>query len=209
MGSPNYKELIGIILIGILQPLTEIVFGAQLSSYYNFVAAAFVLGYVVYRLITQPSFFKLWGLRFDTFWASVPVYTWFTVVSCVVIYAGGYYLGHTPLPITFWYLLALYPIWGIAQQFALQNLVARNLTRIAPHVYMRALISGVVFSLAHTPSYLLMGLAAVAGFCFTILYDRKPNLLVLGISHGILGALIFYLILGQNQWEILRIYLGT
>lgn len=206
MASPNYKELAGILVIGFFQPISEILFGAQFSSYYNLVAVALVLGYIIYRLVFQPSLFKTWGLRFDTFWVSVPPYLIFTIATSLLVYIAGHTLGRTPLPVTFWYLLALYPLWGIAQQFALQNFVARNLTAVAANIYMRAALTAVIFSLAHTPSLGLMTLAALAGFCFTILYNRFPNLIVLGISHGILGALIFYLILGQNQWEILTTY---
>jgi hypothetical protein len=207
MAAPNLRELAFILLVGALQPMTELFLGARVAAGYNILAAFVVLLYLGYQVVKNPSLVKAWGLRLDTVAQSVPLYLAFTAIASVLIYLAGHYLGHTPLPLSFWYLLLIYPVWGIAQQFALQNLVAQNLTGIAPHLYGRALVTAAIFSLAHAPSVELMVVTALAGFVFTVLYNRAPNLLVLGCSHGFLGALVFYLILGQDQWAILHEYL--
>ncbi len=202
----HYGELTLILLLGLLQPVIEIGVSAQVAAGYNVVAVLIVLTYLGWRITQQPGILREWGVRLDNFGQCVLPYFLFSIPATAVIYAYGWYLGTTPLPHSFWYLLVLYPVWGFVQQFALQNLVARNLVGLVPNLLVRSLMVATVFSLAHTPSLELMLLAFLVGFCFTLLYDRCPNLFALGIAHGFLGALVFYLVLGQDQWEILRGY---
>ena len=43
-----------------------------------------------------------------------------------------------------------------------------------------------------------MVLTLGAGFFFTLIYRRHPNLWAVGILHGFLGALAYYLVLGED-----------
>lgn len=203
MLKPNYKELLFILIIGVLQPVIDITAGAAAAQTYNLFAAMVVLAYVIYHLVHTPSLLTEWGFRRDNLVATLPVYVLFTLVAGFVVYMYGIYYDRTPLPATFWYILALYPIWGIGQQFALQNFVARNLAALFPNVIVRAGATALIFSLSHAPSLELMVLTALVGFFFTILYHYAPNLIVLGISHGILGALAYYLVLNEDPWAML------
>jgi membrane protease YdiL (CAAX protease family) len=205
--KPNYAELAFILLIGVLQPVIELLYSSRISTYYNVVAAVLVIAYVIFRMVRSgsPIFFQ-WGFRTDNFWKSVPPFALFSLLAVLVLYGYGWSMGNTPLPIGFWYVLILYPIWGIAQQFVLQNFVARNLEAIIPSVINRSLIVALIFASAHIPSIELFSVAFVAGFFFTYLFHRSPNLFALGIAHGILGALVFHLVLGQDQWLILQQY---
>ena len=103
-------------------------------------------------------------------------------------------------------MLGIYPVWGFAQQFVLQNFIARHLRGQLSSVGMKSATTAVVFACAHIPSLELFVLTLVSGFCFTYLYHQYQNLWILGIAHGILGALVFHLVLGQDQWEILQQY---
>ncbi len=204
--KPLYGELVFILLIGVLQPVTEILWGSQIATYYNGIAAFIVIAYLVYRLVhSKENLLSSWGFRVDNFRRCLLPYAVLTVISAVLLYGYGHAMGHT-LPITFWYLLAVYPLWGIAQQFVLQNLVARNLEQLLPVLPIRSFVVATIFACAHIPSLELFILTFVAGFIFTYLYHRYPNLFCLGIAHGIVGALAFHLVLGQNQWEILMRY---
>jgi membrane protease YdiL (CAAX protease family) len=204
--KPQYGELAFILVIGALQPVTEMMWGSNVATYYNGVAAFIVIAYVCYRLIhLGRKLLTDWGLRFDNFRQCLPPYMMFAAVAAVLLYAYGHAMGNV-LPVTFWYVLALYPLWGIAQQFVLQNLVAKNLVEVLPSLPVRAFIVAALFASAHIPSLELFLMAFVAGFIFTVLYHHYQNLFCLGIAHGILGALGFHLVLGQNQWEILVRY---
>ncbi|ALM09696.1 MAG TPA: hypothetical protein DEB30_00605 [Candidatus Peribacter riflensis] len=204
--KPQYGELAFILSIGALQPAFEMLWGTQIATYYNAAAAIIVIVYITFRAVRSGMhLFRDWGLRFDNFWQCLPPYLLFVVIAGIVLYGYGWMRGNT-LPVAFWYVLALYPLWGVAQQFVLQNFIAENLVHAVPSLTMRSLITATLFACAHIPSAELAILTFIAGFCFTYLYHFYRNLFALGIAHGILGALVFHLILGQNQWEILVRY---
>lgn len=202
----NYYELALILTLGALQPVLEITVNSRVAALYNVIAVGIVLSYSVWRIRQRPDILRDWGVRLDTFIDCLLPYLAFTAVGAGAVYGYGMYVGTTPLPVSFWYLFALYPLWGFAQQFVLQNWLARNLVNMVPNLLARSLIVALFFSLAHAPSIELMTVTLIGGFFFTLLYRRYPNLLALGIAHGILGALVFYLVLGQDQWEILKGY---
>lgn len=204
--KPHYGELAFILSIGALQPVGEMLWGAQIAAYYNVVAAIIVIGYIVFRVARSGMrIFRDWGLSFNNFWQCLPPYLLFTFIAAILLFGYGWTRGNT-LPVEFWYVLALYPLWGAAQQFVLQNFIAENLVHAVPSLTIRSLITATLFACAHLPSVELAVLTFIAGFCFTYLYHFYRNLFALGIAHGILGALVFHLILGQNQWEILVRY---
>lgn len=203
----RYDELALIIVLGALQPATELLFGTRIAALYNVAAALVVVAWIAFRLAREKALVHAWGLRRDNFVSSLKIHGAFAFLAAEALYAWGWLHDRTPLPSSFWFLLFLYPVWGFAQQFALQNFVARNLTGLCPNVFMRSLATAALFSLAHAPSMDLMILAFVAGFFFTLLYHRSPNLFAIGIAHGIVGALVFYLVLDQNQMDVLRGYI--
>jgi len=205
--NPNYYELIFILIVGLLQPVTEILFGTQIAVYYNGIAALLVLSYVAIRIyFSRGTIIHAWGIRLDNFRVCLLPYLSFAVIAGIGVYVYGWFNGHTPLPVGFWYVLALYPVWGIAQQFVLQNFVAKNLVSVVPSPITRSFVTAVLFACAHVPSVELVVLTFGAGFIFTYIYNYYQNLLALGIAHGILGALVFHLVLGQDQWGILVQY---
>ncbi len=206
---PRYGELLFIAALGLLQPFVEMSAGKRIAAYYNLLAALLVLSYVLVCLCRYPGILRVWGFRLDTLLPSLRAHLSFALPAGALIYAYGWQKGSMPLPSSFWYLLALYPLWGLAQQFALQNMVAQNLTKLVPHLGLRALICAAAFGSVHLPSLELAALASCAGFFFTYIYHSYPNLLAVGFAHGIVGVLAFYVVLGNDQWEVLMRYLGA
>jgi membrane protease YdiL (CAAX protease family) len=110
------------------------------------------------------------------------------------------------MPATFWLLLILYPVWGLAQQFGLQALVTRNLGAVVNRRAWRVAGAAVLFSLAHFPTWELMILVFPAGVVFTWIFDKYRNLWAIGLAHGLLGASAYYFVLGKDPgMEILRL----
>ena len=203
----NTIELVGILVIGILQPVVELLMGAQYATYYNGIAIMAVLLYVTVRIAQEgKGLFFRWGFRVDTMKVSIFPYTVFILVSSCLLYVYGWYQGFTPLPVGFWYVLALYPLWGLAQQFVLQNFVANNLIEFFPARSIRSAVTAVIFAGAHIPSVELVCVTLVGGFALTYMHAKYQNLLTLSVAHGVLGALVFHLVLGQDQWKILAEY---
>jgi membrane protease YdiL (CAAX protease family) len=66
-----------------------------------------------------------------------------------------------------------------------------------------------LFALAHTPNGPLMALTFLAGLGMTWVFERRRNLWAIGIVHGILGALAYYLVLGHDPGaELLNLTRG-
>jgi hypothetical protein len=170
---------------------------------YNFVAAAGFVVYFIWRAAARDGMLREWGLRRDNFLPALRANLCFGVTATLLMLAYGLTAGTLPVPSEFWLALLLYPGWGIAQQFALQNLVARNLTELVPYPLLRAISAAVLFSAAHYPRLALMGLVFPAAMAFVLIYQRWPNLWAVGLVHGWLAAPALYIVLEENPLRLL------
>ncbi|MDI6783974.1 MAG: CPBP family intramembrane metalloprotease [bacterium] len=206
--KPNYIELGLLILTTIFHILIESVHPLANLNFINFVAIVCWAGYVVWKAIQYKGILKYWGFRWDNFWGAFRYSLYFTIPAIALLIGYGFLTQRFPLPSTFWFICLLYPGWGIVQQFALQGLVHRNLREIIKPVFYRSLILGILFSFAHLFDLRLVILAFPIGFAFSWIYNRYPNLWALGICHGILGALVYYIVLGQDPGtEIIQFFI--
>ena len=196
--KPNYIELGFLILTSIIHILIEYVHYFAQLKFISFIAIGLWTGYVVWKAIQYKGILKYWGFRWDNFLQSFRSCLYFTIPAIALLIGYSFLFQRFPLPSTFWMICFLYPVWGIVQQFALQGLVHRNLREIIKPVFSRCLILGILFSFAHLFDWRLVLLAFPIGFVFSWIYNRYPNLWALGICHGILGALVYYLVLGQD-----------
>ena len=204
---PSYPELGFILLTGIGHAVVELVWnrgqgttiwGLTPDQLYNFLAIGLWSVYVLWRLATTRGIARVWGFRTDNFTAALKPSLAFALCAGALLLGYGYLMGRPVVAGTFWVALALYPLYGIAQQFALQVLVVKNLRGVVTTGVGRAGVAGVVFSLAHFPVVPLMLLTAPAGFVFTRIFDSRPNLWAIGLAHGLLGAMAYYLVLGLD-----------
>lgn len=196
--GPCYPELAAIVVAGGLHVVVEIVLSEAVAVLYNMAASIGFLAYVAWRLARTENAYRFWGMRLDNFWRAVRAQLIFAAVASVCMVGFGLLVDSLRLPTTFWLTLGLYPLWGIAQQFALQNLIARNLSALLRRPVVLAFVSAALFSGAHYPRLPLVGLTLIAGFFFTLIYRRYPNIWAVGIAHGCLGGLAFYIVLGED-----------
>ena len=71
-----------------------------------------------------------------------------------------------------------------------------------------ALVSAGLFALAHYPRLDLVALTFAVGFFLTLIYRRFPNLWAVGIVHGVLGSLAFYVLLREDPLKMLGALFG-
>jgi membrane protease YdiL (CAAX protease family) len=164
------------------------------------VVAAAAAGWLIYllgRVRREPDLWRDWGFRTDNLGASLREASLAGAAALALIVPFAFWRGHFPPPPSFWAVAALYPLWGLAQQFLLNALLARNLR---PFLGDRAVVltAAAFFSLAHAPDWPLMGLTFAIGLPWVWLYLRRPNLWVLGLWHGLLGAAAWYGVLGRD-----------
>lgn len=95
-------------------------------------------------------------------------------------------------------MLPLYPLWGIVQQLIFQGLLHRRILVLVRNEHAAVLLTAMAFALVHLGSWPLVALTFVAGLVWSRLFQVYPNVWALGLSHGILAALAYPLLLADN-----------
>jgi len=200
LGGRRTVELALVTVCGVGNFLFEDILHAK--TVFVIVAVVVWLGYVLWRWRNDRSVLRAWGLRRDNLAAAGKAAATVTVplVACAVAYAFA--AGHFPPPQGFWLILVLYPAWGVAQQFLLNAMLARNLSAFLP-AWAVVLLSAALFAAAHAPDLPVVALTLPAGALWVLMYRRWPNLWALGIAHGIIGTVVFYGVLGRDPLAFL------
>lgn len=204
--DPCYPELAGIVAIGTLHVVTELATSPATARAYNVIVSLGALVYLFWRYKKSARALRAWGLRGDNFWPALHLQASFGALGALCLFGYAALVTSVSLPATFWLTLFVYPVWGIAQQFALQNLIARNLTGFMTNPIAIALTASILFGGAHYPRLELVTLTFLAGIFFTLIYRRVPNLWAVGLVHGVLGSLAYYLVLGEDPGAVLWSY---
>jgi membrane protease YdiL (CAAX protease family) len=200
LGGRRTVELALVTVCGVGNFLFEDILHAK--TVFVIVAVGMWLGYALSRWRSDRRALHTWGLRRDNLAAAGKAALAVTapLVICAVAYAFA--ARHFPPPRGFWLILLLYPAWGIAQQFLLNAMLARNLADVLPG-WAVVLLSAALFAAAHAPDLPVVALTLPAGALWVLMYRRWPNLWALGIAHGIIGTVVFYGVLGRDPLALL------
>lgn len=138
------------------------------------------------------------GLRIDNFGECAgPIGAW-TALGAAVIAAWAWIAGGSLWRSDMAILLPLYPLYGVVQQLVFQGVFHRRLMELGRRGWMSVGCTAVLFSLVHVGDWRLVGLTLVAGVVWSALYERYPNVWLLGLSHGFLAALAYPWLLGSQ-----------
>lgn len=194
-------EILLVVLTGLLKFV--LMDWLNLRIFYITAAILFWAGYVYFKRKKYPDIMSEWGFHKAYFLKSMIVILPFALATLVGILVYGYlnhaeFLNWHVIPV-----LALYPLWGLIQQFMMVGLVAGNLEKLKDMRttnFQIILLSSFVFAMVHYPSLPLMGYAFVMEIIFVRVYLKWPNLWTLGIYHGIISALFIFFVLGRDLW---------
>ena len=100
-----------------------------------------------------------------------------------------------------------YTLWSGVQQFLLQGFFFLRFLRLVPNPRKAALISGVLFALAHLPNPVLAVLTVVWGTLACLIFLRYRNLFPLAMAHAVLGITIAIAVPGPVDHNM-RVGLG-
>ena len=167
-----------------------------------FIAAA-LLGWTAYLLAAvrrDRAILRRWGLRLDDLGRAWRGPALVFALGAAALAAIGLARGTFTLPAHLAVILLLYPVWGIAQQFMLQAMVARNLATLLPSRLAVTLAAALLFAAVHLPDLWLCGATFLLALLFVPLYLHRRSLLPLGVAHGWLGALAYYWVLGRDPF---------
>jgi membrane protease YdiL (CAAX protease family) len=81
---------------------------------------------------------------------------------------------------------ALGVLWGLLQQYALQGFINRRAQLALGRGWRSVLVVACVFAALHLPNPWLTLATFAGGLLWAYAYQRAPNLLALGLSHGLL-----------------------
>ncbi|MGI9544705.1 MAG: CPBP family glutamic-type intramembrane protease, partial [Cyclobacteriaceae bacterium] len=89
------------------------------------------------------------------------------------------------------------------QQFLVVGLVAGNMRDLEGKnvpLSIIVVVTSITFSVVHLPSLLLVLATLLLAIVYTLHYLRTRNLWTLGLFHGWLGGLFYFIVLGRDPW---------
>ena len=180
----------------------------HLQLVYILIMFCFWVVYAVWRLKRNPTSMKEWGFRTDNFLSVFKMVLPFGLVCISSCFIVGYFLETIHLNWHIIPIIFLYPIFGTLQQFLLMSLVAGNLQKLNVRNLFIILITAFLFAFLHYPEWwLILGTFILASF-YSYVYLREKNLYILGIFHGIIGAIFYYTIVSKDPFvEVFGRYL--
>ena len=133
------------------------------------------------------------GLRLDNVLPSARDVGIFTAFGAAVVVGLGWLLGSGPrLTAEHVVDFLLYPLWGLAQQFAMQSFTYRRLRQGLGGSVLPAALAALLFAAVHYPNLALAATTFLGGIGWCLLFQRRANLFTLAISHGWLAVLLRY-----------------
>ena len=131
------------------------------------------------------------GWRLDNFWAAArlllpPMLAVTLLLVCIGFYAGTLDFGRWEGGQSILGVPFLSLIWGPLQQYALQGFINRRAQMVFGRGPLSVLLVALLFALFHLPNPWLTFATFTAGLLWAWVYQRAPNLLAVGLSHGLM-----------------------
>ena len=151
-----------------------------------YIAAVIVLAFILARSFESRD--KL-GLRLTNLARSLWIALAALALAAILILAAWHlHTLHAPLTATafiarYWG----YALWAFIQQVLLLDVFLRRLLILTPSPRIAALVTALIFALAHLPNPILTPITFVWGFLSCVLFLHYRNIIPLAIAHAAFG----------------------
>ena len=162
------------------------------------------LVYILYRKHQSPDILNYWGFRTDNFKQALKIVLPFGLMAIATFAIAGMVRDSINLTWHIAPVLLIYPVWGVIQHFLMMSLFAGNLQDaecIKLNKPAIAILTALLFAIVHFPYLWLVGGTFILALFYVFVFFKQRNLYVLGLFHGWLGALFFYMILNRDPWQ--------
>lgn len=149
------------------------------------------------------------GWRTDNFLQAMRLLLLPMLAGAVVMALIGWYLGSLrfALPrnrMAILWLPFVGMAWGLLQQYVLQAFFNRRAQMVWGRGAVSVIVVALIFAVIHLPNLWLAVATFVGGLIWAAAYQRAPNLLALGLSHGVMTWVLITTV-PQSALQSLRV----
>ena len=175
----------------------------KMVAFYTSGVSLYWIGYIIYRQHGDRTTLRRWGFTRVHFNQAMLFLIPFILLTLIAGVLTGLsndveILNWRVIPVLF-----MYPLWGLFQQFIMIILICGNLTELERFNLKRwqvVLITSLLFSMVHYPSFFLMGFTFGMEIIILTAWFRWRNLLAIGVTHGIVGTILLFYMMGRDPW---------
>jgi hypothetical protein len=166
--------------------------GGDRTAQILFVPLAVAFPFVVNRVHNASR--RQSGLRLDNLRTSAREVAVVLLAAVIIVGIVGLIAGtwEAPDAARFFKKVVVYLAWGPFQQYVLCAFLFNRLRQALFTDSGAAFCAAVLFGLVHSPNWVIVGVSVVFGFLSCHLFRRHPNILTLGLAHGVLAIVIYY-----------------
>jgi membrane protease YdiL (CAAX protease family) len=144
------------------------------------------------------------GFRADNFLSSCRLLLVPTVGAVLVIVTIGWFTSHSIFAGHFRSRYFSLPLWALFQQYALNGFINRRAQLALGKGLKSIALVALIFALLHFPNPLLTMVTFIGGLIWAAVYQRRPNLFALALSHTVV-SITLALNISPNLLNSLRV----